>query len=66
MMDSPLSIAASVTSFLTIAAAITAFIYVRFSILRNGHEEMTSFLESALASAEEITSLKEKMTQPPS
>ncbi len=53
MEDSPLSITASITGILTFVAAIIAFVYVRYTTLRNGQEEMVSVLESVTATIAE-------------
>lgn len=53
MEDSPLSITASITGILAFVAAIIAFVYVRYTTLRNGQEEMVSVLESVTATIAE-------------
>jgi hypothetical protein len=64
MPESPLSIAASVTSFLTFIAAILGFLYVRYITVQNSQEEFHRILESIIASLQEtsgVASIKEKI-----
>lgn len=63
MEDSPLSIAASVTGILTFIAAIFGFIYVRYRILSNGRQEITSVFESVTASILDTRTLQQTMLQ---
>jgi hypothetical protein len=61
MDDSPLSIVSSVTGILTFIAAIVGFIYVRYNILRNGQDEMTTVFESVGATLEETRELMDRL-----
>jgi hypothetical protein len=64
MEDSPLSITASVTGILTFIVAIIAFIYVRYSTLRQGDNEMSTILESVSATIVETRAMAQMMAQP--
>lgn len=63
MEDSPLSIVASVTGILTFVAAILGFIYIRYSILHNGREEMISILMSAAETIQDTRPLAQASSQ---
>lgn len=63
--DSPLSITASIAGILTFVAAILAFIYVRYTTLRNGREEITETLESVSATIEDTRTLLAAQTDTP-
>ncbi|KAK0625859.1 hypothetical protein B0T14DRAFT_88411 [Immersiella caudata] len=58
MGDSPLSITASTAGILTFISAVTAFVYVRYQILQNGRNEISSTLEGAALSFEETKSMQ--------
>lgn len=62
MADSPLSITANVTGILTFFAAILAFIYVRYNVIRNGHNEMIDIFKSVSSFIAE-TSIIAKATE---
>ncbi|KIL84601.1 hypothetical protein FAVG1_12127 [Fusarium avenaceum] len=57
MDDSPLSIAASITGILTFVAAIFGFVYVRYTVLKNGTDEMFNVFESVTATLDETQAL---------
>jgi hypothetical protein len=57
MEDSPLSITASIAGILTFIAAIFAFTYVRYNTLRDGEMEMSTILESVMATVKETGAL---------
>lgn len=62
MDDSPLSIAASITGILTLVAAIFSFVYVRYTILENGRDEMLNVFESVTATLEETQELLARLS----
>lgn len=64
MEDSPLSIVASVTGILTFIAAIVGFVYVRYSILNNGKQEILSTKESVVAFLRDTASFRQMLLQP--
>ena len=53
MEDSPLSITASITGILTFIAAIIASVYVRYKVLKNGYDEISTIMNSTIGTAEE-------------
>jgi len=64
MDDSPLSITASIAGILTFIAAICTFIYIRYSTLRDGREEITTILESVAATIEETRAIQAAQPAP--
>jgi len=64
MDDSPLSIAASAAGILTFISAVIAFVYVRYQILQNGRNEISSSLEAAALGIEETKSMQHAQLLP--
>jgi len=64
MDDSPLSIAASAAGILTFISAVIAFVYVRYQILQNGRDEISSSLEAAALGIEETKSMQHALLLP--
>ncbi|KAI0171285.1 hypothetical protein BJ166DRAFT_518372 [Pestalotiopsis sp. NC0098] len=64
MEDSPLSIVASITGILTFIAAVVGFVYVRYSILNNGKQEIVSTKESVVAFLRDTASFQQMLLQP--
>lgn len=65
MDDSPLSIAASITGILTFLAAIFGFVYLRYTVLKNGTDEMFDVFESVTATLDETEALLARISTIP-